>query len=385
MPRGSKPGERRGGRKVGTPNKKTVLKNAAICAAVAGPDVSPLDFLLGLMRNPNLELEVRVTVAEVALPFFHAKPKQPRRIKPATTKYGAPANGVDVTGPEYGTGMAAAKIRALAPERASGAELSPLDFLLGVMRAADTPPHLRIRVAAVVALYLHPKRAISADIVVDDLYGFIIDPAVAWAISENADESYLTLESPIGVPRLAEEKLAKLEPHLAEGVMALKCPEGYGLKEATSDLFRMQRLSKGKAKTEEKDAEKVHLLARLWAYNRSPEANGRARLAELKQRGSSRSAEEQGELNRLTELFPQPPLDPSHPRYRQLERERLMNQQRQERSMMITKEFLARTGEALDRVQADIRKRELENELPLRRRNKPRDDTAEQIDPDEWR
>ena len=43
MPRGSKPGERRGGRKVGTPNKKTVLKNAAICAAVAGPDVSPLD------------------------------------------------------------------------------------------------------------------------------------------------------------------------------------------------------------------------------------------------------------------------------------------------------------------------------------------------------
>ena len=194
MPRGSKPGERRGGRKVGTPNKKTVLKNAAICAAVTGPDVSPLDFLLGLMRNPNLELEVRVTVAEVAFPYFHAKPKQPRRIRPATTKYGAPANGVDVTGPQSGTGMAAVKISALAPERASGAELSPLDFLLGVMRAADTPPHLRIRVAAVVARYLHPKRATSAEIVVDDPYGFIIDPAVAWAISDNADESYLTLE-----------------------------------------------------------------------------------------------------------------------------------------------------------------------------------------------
>jgi hypothetical protein len=35
MPRGSKPGERRGGRQRGTPNKKTALKNAALAAAGA--------------------------------------------------------------------------------------------------------------------------------------------------------------------------------------------------------------------------------------------------------------------------------------------------------------------------------------------------------------
>ena len=35
MPRGSKPGERRGGRQRGTPNKKTALKNAALAAAAA--------------------------------------------------------------------------------------------------------------------------------------------------------------------------------------------------------------------------------------------------------------------------------------------------------------------------------------------------------------
>jgi hypothetical protein len=58
MPRGSKPGERRGGRQRGTPNKKTAHKNAALAAAAANPDISPLDFLLGIMRD---QLRARVT------------------------------------------------------------------------------------------------------------------------------------------------------------------------------------------------------------------------------------------------------------------------------------------------------------------------------------
>lgn len=47
MPRGSKPGERRGGRQRGTPNKKTALRNAALAAAAANPEILPLEFLLG--------------------------------------------------------------------------------------------------------------------------------------------------------------------------------------------------------------------------------------------------------------------------------------------------------------------------------------------------
>jgi hypothetical protein len=42
MPRGSKPGERHGGRKKGTPNKSTALKKAALSAASADPTISPL-------------------------------------------------------------------------------------------------------------------------------------------------------------------------------------------------------------------------------------------------------------------------------------------------------------------------------------------------------
>jgi hypothetical protein len=73
MPRGSKPGERRGGRQRGTPNKKTALRNAAIVAAASKPDISPLDFLLGVMRDPNMSSELRIKVAQVAAPLVHAK------------------------------------------------------------------------------------------------------------------------------------------------------------------------------------------------------------------------------------------------------------------------------------------------------------------------
>ena len=75
MPRGSKPGERRGGRQKGTLNKKTALRNAAIAAAAANKNLSPLDLVLALMRDPNVPLVTRVKMALKALPFLHAKPK----------------------------------------------------------------------------------------------------------------------------------------------------------------------------------------------------------------------------------------------------------------------------------------------------------------------
>jgi hypothetical protein len=93
MPRGSKPGERRGGRQRGTPNKKTALKNAAIAAAASNTEISPLEFLLGIMRDPNVSSELRIKVAQATLPFVHAKPGSARPGDPAGT-----AKLIDSTG-----------------------------------------------------------------------------------------------------------------------------------------------------------------------------------------------------------------------------------------------------------------------------------------------
>jgi hypothetical protein len=83
MLRGSKSGERRGGRQRGTPNKKTALRSAALAAAAANPDMTPLDFLLGIMRDPNVSSELRIRVAQAAAPFIHAKPGTARSTDPA--------------------------------------------------------------------------------------------------------------------------------------------------------------------------------------------------------------------------------------------------------------------------------------------------------------
>jgi hypothetical protein len=73
MPRGSKPGERRGGRQPGTPNKKTALVNAAFDAATSSPDLSPLDFLLGVMKDTSVSPDLRIKAAQAAAPYVHSK------------------------------------------------------------------------------------------------------------------------------------------------------------------------------------------------------------------------------------------------------------------------------------------------------------------------
>jgi hypothetical protein len=85
MSRGSKPGERRGGRQPGTPNKKTALVNAAFDAATSNADLSPLDFFLGLMRDPSVSPEWRFKAAQATLPYIHSKPASSPAADPAVS------------------------------------------------------------------------------------------------------------------------------------------------------------------------------------------------------------------------------------------------------------------------------------------------------------
>src|SRR6476619_7070977 len=73
--RGSRPGERRGGRQKGTPNRKTALTQAAIAARAANENLSPLDLMLAIMRDPHVALVTRVKLALRALPLLHTKLK----------------------------------------------------------------------------------------------------------------------------------------------------------------------------------------------------------------------------------------------------------------------------------------------------------------------
>lgn len=66
---GSKPGERRGGRQRGTPNVKT----AATVAAIEASGLTPLDYMLSVLRNAENDQAIRLDAAHKAAPYVHAR------------------------------------------------------------------------------------------------------------------------------------------------------------------------------------------------------------------------------------------------------------------------------------------------------------------------
>jgi hypothetical protein len=323
MPRGSKPGERRGGRQRGTPNKKTALRNAAISAAAASPNTSPLDFLLGLMRDLNLPLEYRAKVAMAALPFVHTKAAKPEDDH-TSTEYGHNTAGVNASG--HGFLKAPPRVRTTMAAGRPAADGSPLAFLMGVMRDADAPPGLRIQVARAITPYVHGKLGTApAEVVVDDEYGFVIDPVAAREIRDH----YVEMDRLICTGKfLGTEAEHKFRDRVAEKKKALanvvECPRGYTALEAREDKKRIESLHRKRAwqrpfkLTAEEDAEEAHLFARLAAYEATPEAQARERISKLNMQsflrspGMKLSADERSELDSLMARYPDLPKDPDN-------------------------------------------------------------------------
>src|SRR5271170_4852212 len=134
MPQGSKPGERRGGRQRGTPNKTTVLKDAVLCTAAAHPNSSPLDFMLGLMRDPKVPIDLRIVIAAAAAPFVHHKPSHPGQEPLSATRPGSRV-GISHANPASKSSAQKmdGKLTDTVPQVAGDTDLNPLDFLLSVM------------------------------------------------------------------------------------------------------------------------------------------------------------------------------------------------------------------------------------------------------------
>jgi hypothetical protein len=67
-------GKKTGGRKKGTPNKKTALRNPALAAAAANPDITSLEWLTSVMKSPLIEPRLRIQAGIAAAKFVHALP-----------------------------------------------------------------------------------------------------------------------------------------------------------------------------------------------------------------------------------------------------------------------------------------------------------------------
>lgn len=310
MPRGSKPGERRGGRRRGTPNKKTALHNAVLCAAAAKPDGSPLDFMLGLMRDPNVPTDLRVEMAAVAAPFVHARPQAPPRKR---------TNPMDSSPVKEVANSTAQKMeeKLSAPEQCGdgGGDLSPLDFLLSVMNDPDAAPQQRIKAARIAARYKHvpvpPDKMPSAD-----EYGFTISRMLAKAICDD----WRALEV-FDVSSKAAPRRAEIRARQAQRDEFLHCPPGYS---PDQDMKRRDELRKKWPRSMAEKTELAFVIARITAseaaFHRSPEGQIRRRIEDLQARRRTAIVEhnrlvgltraEGKELDELLEKYPPERLEP---------------------------------------------------------------------------
>jgi hypothetical protein len=223
--------------------------NAAIAAAAANPAISPLDFLLGIMRDPKASSELRIKVAQITLPFVHAKPgSAPSGDLAGTAKL------IDVTG------------------------------------------------------------------------AFTIDNAVAKALREDYHRLGALQRKKCGDPLSAAEveEESNLRVSIGDRARAIGRPAGCGLKQAQQDNNRLHQLyckrisppsCGGGALPDAEDAEEAQLTARVAAFDESPEGCARRRIRELEMQDfrGGRSAAEQNELDSLRTLYPDLPLDPDDP------------------------------------------------------------------------
>src|SRR5437763_4353638 len=66
---GSKPGDRRGVRKHGTPNRDSTARQAEVAAS----GITPLDYMLKVLRDENADPHQRFEAAKSAAPYIHPK------------------------------------------------------------------------------------------------------------------------------------------------------------------------------------------------------------------------------------------------------------------------------------------------------------------------
>jgi hypothetical protein len=245
---------------------------AVMAAHAAQENVSPLDLILAVMRDPHVALGQRVKMALKALPHMHAKAKAGQLS--GQSNYDAKS--------EKGSREAHANVNARTPTKEVNQELMPLDFLQSVIRDAKTPAALQIKVAQVIISYIRPRRSVrpKRPAVVADRHGFTVDREVARKLRNNKVVRLVPLKRRRNPTD--QELIARLSREFVQMTAALQCPCLERDKEQINRLLRKRRSRRGLNAIE--DASLAHINARYIAFVSGPEVQSRGRLAELKEK-----------------------------------------------------------------------------------------------------
>ena len=264
MLRGSRPGERRGGRKRFTPNRRTALTDRILAVGGDHPTASRRAFLVKLVKDEKLPADIRIAVAPKCFPAKPPRSYQTQRPRTLARIRTAPVNDAHSEG------------------TSNGLSLQALDSLIGVVQDVTAVPKARRKAALKIAEFLLPK-AIKKPKLLPDEYGFKVSPKLASHYRDIQIElSTLKKEPASKIPAVAE-KINKLKARSDAILRQLQvpCPTKYSDEHAFEDYLRVidfMRLRENKIELSEKQAsEEAHLRVRLDVFWASPEMIWRER------------------------------------------------------------------------------------------------------------
>src|SRR5271156_3933668 len=148
MPRGSKPGERRGGRKRTTPNRRTVLADRILAAASDNPTATRHELLLILLKDQVLPAGTRMDIARKSFPARTSRAVDDGAEKSAMRRLRAIEHPTDFN-PDRGVhNQPLSPNRAWSGARTGAINFATLDLLLGVVQDAAAMPSERRKAAS---------------------------------------------------------------------------------------------------------------------------------------------------------------------------------------------------------------------------------------------
>jgi hypothetical protein len=304
MLRGSRPGERRGGRSRGTPNRRTILRDRILAIGSDHPAATQRAFLRKLLKDRKLPADTRIALAPRCFP-----PKRTRSCR--TGRAGALASTTLAQTALAADDSAGASNDA---QTAAAAPATPdwnpkaLDALFGVVQDATANLKTRRKAALKIAEFLLPKVGKKPKVIPDE-YGFLISPKLASAyLGIRFELRALAREPTRNIPAIAA-KIKKLEARSAAILRRLEapCPSRYGVKQAAQDYDRLIELTllRGSetGQSEAQRAEEAHLRTRYDLFRDSgPEPIARRRREALE------DADRRFRMYRSIGGLPAPPL-----------------------------------------------------------------------------
>jgi hypothetical protein len=284
MQRGSKPGERRGGRKRDTPNRRTILTERILTIGSEHPTASWRALFRKLAKDRKLPADTRIAVVQKC---FSAKRSWSGGSRRPRGSAGIRSAITQTTGAKAGF-RAAGKSPPTAGSVPASQDWNPrtLDALFDIVQDLAAAPKIRRKAALKIAEFLLPKSGKKATALPDE-YGFTINPKLA----STYRDIHLELRSLVNAPTdnipANAQKIRKLEERSNAILRRLErpCPSKYGTQQAAQDYVRLGQFTSCRdneiALTEAQDAEEAHLKARLGVFAAGPEQTARRRRQEL--------------------------------------------------------------------------------------------------------